>query len=102
MDSGRSSSTLSKEEIIAIIAGVGGFILIVILVLFLCLIRRRQKPKRGKFSGKIRKLAISHSARAQVHDQAHVNNIAPSFNHHDFFAKCGVSIGLLRWLDTVF
>ena len=40
-------SPLTKEEIIALIAGVGGFILIVILILFLCLIRKRQKPKRG-------------------------------------------------------
>ncbi|XP_028412690.1 uncharacterized protein LOC114535610 isoform X3 [Dendronephthya gigantea] len=44
----RTESTLSKEEIIAVIAGVGGFLLIVILVLFLCLIRRRQKPKRDE------------------------------------------------------
>ena len=41
-------SGLTRTEIIAIIAGVGGFLLIVILILFLCLVRRRQKPKRGR------------------------------------------------------
>lgn len=45
--SGGSKETLTKEEIIAIIAGVGGFLLVIVLILFLCLIRKRQKPKRG-------------------------------------------------------
>ncbi|XP_046852271.1 neural cell adhesion molecule 2-like isoform X2 [Xenia sp. Carnegie-2017] len=46
--SGRSKETLTKEEIIAIIAGVGGFLLVIVLILFLCLIRKRQKPKRDE------------------------------------------------------
>ena len=48
-------SGLTRTEIIAIIAGVGGFLLIVILILFLCLVRRRQKPKRGRWSRIARK-----------------------------------------------